>query len=103
MIRTILARVSCVKNFRIKQKFVRKISKNSIETHKTQNFGSELGGGRLVALASCTNIGKQGQAPEPTLDQTLTPRPKRSNKSTRTTQPMSADHQRHLPPPKENF
>ena len=45
----------------------------------------------------------RGQAPEPTLDQTLTPRLKRSNKSTRSTQPMSADHQRHLPPRQENF
>ena len=35
-----------LKIFWITQKFVRKISKNSIETHKTQNFGSEFGGGR---------------------------------------------------------
>ena len=45
-IRTILREYRALKNFWITQKVVRKISKNSIETHKTQNFGSEFGGGR---------------------------------------------------------
>ena len=45
-IRTILREYRALKIFWITQKFVRKISKNSIETHKTQNFGSEFGGGR---------------------------------------------------------
>ena len=81
-----------------------KISHRAIEKVFDGIFGSVLG---EVAAMWCAWVVLNFQGKPERSSQRLTKyRPRalnRSNKSTRKTQPMSADHQRHLPPRKGNF
>ena len=86
------------------EKLPSKISHRAIEKVFDGVFGTVLG---EVAAMWCARVVLNFQGKPMRSSQRLTkyqPRAlNRSNKSTRTTQPMSADHQRHLPPRKGNF